>query len=307
MDPTPAYLTLKGKGELTGRAEEARLALANCALCPRRCQVNRSAGDRGACGIGRRARVSSFGAHFGEEDPLRGWRGSGTIFFSGCNLHCQFCQNAAISQEVKGSYVDRSDLGEMMLELQDQGCHNLNLVSPTHVLPQILEGLVYAADRGLELPLVYNSGGFDRVSSLRLLDGVVDIYMPDMKYADPGLGKALSLVEDYPQVNRQAVLEMHRQVGDLQCNSKGIAQRGLLIRHLLLPEAAEGTRQILEFIAREVSQSTYLNLMDQYRPAYRAREHPQLRGRVSSEEVKELKALARSLGLTRLDGSPGAC
>jgi putative pyruvate formate lyase activating enzyme len=297
-----AYRKLVESGELAHRIQRLRDDLQSCEICPRRCRVNRVKGELGSCRIGRRAVVSSAGPHYGEEDPLRGRRGSGTIFFAGCNLHCKYCQNASISQRAAGDPVEPPELAEIMLSLQDRGCHNINLVSPTHVAVQILEAVHLAAERGLTLPLVYNSGGYDKLSTLELLDGVVDIYMPDMKYADAETARKFSAVENYPRINRQAVLEMHRQVGDLQLSPEGIGQRGLLVRHLLLPESAAGTGQILKFIAEEVSRDTYLNLMDQYRPAYRADLYPVLRKRISRSELTAAVEKARTLGLHRLDG-----
>lgn len=228
-------------------------------------------------------------------------KGSGTIFFSGCNLHCQYCQNASISQQVKGEAVDRAALAEIMLDLQNRGCHNINFVSPTHVLPQIIAAISEAARKGLRIPLVYNSGGYDSVSTLKLLDGIIDIYMPDMKYAHPESGRKFSRTADYPAHNQQAVLEMHRQVGDLELSDEGIAERGLLIRHLILPGEIAGTEDILEFIVDQVSPDTYLNLMDQYRPAYLANRYPVLQKRISRTHYQEMKEKARALGLWRLD------
>lgn len=297
-----AYRKLLESGELKTRIQTLTDDLKSCEICPRDCRVNRTEGELGSCRVGRRALVSSAGPHYGEEDPLRGWRGSGTIFFAGCNLHCRYCQNASISQRAAGDPVEPRELGEIMLDLQDRGCHNINLVSPTHVAAQILEALFHAARGGLKIPLVYNSGGYDKQSTLKLLDGVVDIYMPDMKYADERIARKFSAVEDYPRINREAVLEMHRQVGDLQLSPEGLAQRGLLVRHLLLPEGSAGTEQILEFLAEKVSQNTYLNLMDQYRPAYRADLFPVLRKRITRREYEEAVEQAKNLGLRRLDG-----
>lgn len=297
-----AYRRLADSGKLAQRIQILRDELKSCEICPRRCRVNRVEGELGSCRVGRRAVVSSASPHFGEEDPLRGWRGSGTIFFAGCNLHCKYCQNASISQRAAGDPVEPAELAEIMLSLQRRGCHNINLVSPTHVTAQILEAVQHAAEGGLEIPLVYNSGGYDKLSTLELLDGVVDIYMPDMKYADEEIARRFSAVEDYPRINQQAVVEMHRQVGDLQLSPEGIARRGLLVRHLLLPEDAAGTEQILKFIAEEVSRDTYLNLMDQYRPAYRADLFPVLRKRISRAEFSAAVEKAREFGLRRLDG-----
>jgi putative pyruvate formate lyase activating enzyme len=270
-------------------------------VCARACRVNRRVGELGACRTGMRARVSSYGAHFGEESPLRGWNGSGTIFFARCNLHCQYCQNSDISQTDDGEEVEPEELASIMLRLQAAGCHNINLVSPSHVVPQILLALLVAARAGLRLPLVYNTGGYDSLTTLRLLDGVVDIYMPDMKYADAEAAERYSQVANYPEVNRAAVREMHRQVGDLRIDDNGLAMRGLLIRHLVLPGGLAGTDQVVPFLAEEISRSTYLNIMDQYRPAYHASRYPELNRRVSREEYLAALRMALEAGLSRLD------
>jgi putative pyruvate formate lyase activating enzyme len=248
-----------------------------------------------------RAVVSSFNPHFGEEAPLVGRGGSGTIFFTHCNLRCDYCQNYDISQLGHGEEVEPEDLARMMLYLQEMGCHNINLVSPTHVVPQILAGLLIAAEAGLRLPLVYNTGGYDALGTLQLLDGVVDIYMPDMKYADAEIGWTYSHVRDYPRHNQAAVREMHRQVGDLVLDEDGVARRGLLVRHLVLPEGLAGTAQIVRFLAEEISRNTYLNIMDQYRPCYRAHERPPLNRRITRQEYEEAVRLALEAGLHRLD------
>jgi putative pyruvate formate lyase activating enzyme len=297
----PAYLSLLRKGELERRATEALGRLEACDLCARACLVNRRRGELGACHTGERARVSSYGPHHGEEVPLRGWRGSGTIFFSRCNLHCQYCQNFEISQADDGDEVEPEALAAMMLRLQAAGCHNVNLVSPSHVVPQTLVALLVAAQAGLRLPLVYNTGGYDSLSALRLLDGVVDIYMPDMKYADAAVAERYSRVANYPEVNREAVREMHRQVGDLRIDRNGLAVRGLLVRHLVLPGGLAGTADIVRFLGEEVSRATYLNLMDQYRPAYRADRFPELNRRVTREEHRAAVRMAQEAGLSRLD------
>ena len=245
--------------------------------------------------------VSSYGPHFGEEAPLVGRHGSGTIFFTYCNLRCVFCQNYSISQLGEGSVVDREELAGMMLSLQAKGCHNINLVSPTHVVPYILEALELAASRGLHLPLVYNTGGYDSLETLELLDGIVDIYMPDMKYSDEKTAEQLSGIKGYPQLNRAAVKEMHRQVGDLQLDESGVAQRGLLVRHLVLPNRLAGTEEVVQFLAQEVSTNTYLNIMAQYRPYYKAFDMPQLARPVNRQEFAEAIDLAHQQGLSRLD------
>ena len=275
--------------------------LAECRLCPRQCRVNRLAGESGECQITAQAMVSSYGPHFGEEAPLVGRHGSGTIFFTYCNLHCRFCQNYTISQLGEGDTADRRELAAMMLSLQAKGCHNINLVSPTHVVPYILEALVLAIDDGLQLPIVYNSGGYDSVETLELLDGIVDIYMPDMKYADEKTAAKLSGIKNYPEVNRAAVREMHRQVGDLEIDEQGVARRGLLVRHLVLPNRLAGTREVVRFLAREVSTNTYLNIMDQYHPCYQASVVRPISRSITGDEFQEAVDLAHQQGLVRLD------
>ncbi len=297
-----AYLKVLRTGELERRVEEARGMLEECRLCGRECRVNRLESFKGAaCRTGRKAVVSSFNAHFGEEDPLVGEHGSGTIFFTNCNLHCQYCQNYEISQMGEGREVEPEELAAMMLHLQGRGCHNVNFVSPTHVVPQILEALLIAAEKGLTVPLVHNTGGYDSLEALRLLDGIVDIYMPDMKYADEETGRKYSKVKQYPQVNQAAVKEMHRQVGDLMMDERGIAQRGLLVRHLVLPHGLAGTGEIVRFLSQEVSLNSYLNVMSQYRPTYKAHEYMEIDRPPSAEELQEAVDLAREAGLHRLD------
>jgi putative pyruvate formate lyase activating enzyme len=294
----PSYLKLRRSGELAERARRAVERLASCDLCARYCRVDRVASLKGAvCRTGRHAVVSSLGAHHGEEDPLRGFRGSGTIFFSWCNLRCIFCQNWEISQKGVGQEVDAEHLAGMMLSLQTRGCHNLNFVTPSHVVAQILEALVIAAGAGLRLPLVYNTGGYDSLEALELLDGVVDIYMPDLKYGDSEAAHRYSHVRDYWEVNRVAVKEMHRQVGDLVVDSQGVAVRGLLVRHLVLPEDLANTEQVLAFLAEEISSGTYLNLMDQYHPSHRADRVPELDRVISTDEYRRALELARRYGL----------
>ncbi len=275
--------------------------LEECHLCPRRCGANRLDGESGECHVTNQAIVSSYGPHFGEEAPLVGRFGSGTIFFTYCNLRCVFCQNYTISQLGEGNMVDQDQLAEMMLSLQVKGCHNINLVSPTHVVPFILEALELAASNGLHLPLVYNTGGYDSTETLELLDGIVDVYMPDMKYAEEKTAEHLSGIKDYPLVNRAAVSEMHRQVGDLQMDEMGVAQRGLLVRHLVLPNHLSGTREVVQYLAGEISRDTYLNVMAQYHPCYKANDIPQLTRPVSREEFSEAIDMAHQAGLFRLD------
>ena len=302
MDRLAAYLGLAASGELAKRAAAAYRRLEDCDLCARYCRVNRRRGIEGAvCRTGERAVVASYGPHHGEEDPLRGRGGSGTIFFSWCNLRCVFCQNWDISQRGIGREVEPREIADMMLELQARGCHNINLVSPSHVVAQIIAAVSDAAARGLRLPLVYNTGGYDSPEALALLDGIVDIYMPDMKYGDSALARKYSKVRSYVEVNRAAVKEMHRQVGDLVLDENGIAQRGLLVRHLVMPHGIAGTEQVLAFLAGEISTNTYLNLMDQYRPYHRACEFPELARPITRAEYREALAIAARHGLARLD------
>ena len=297
----PAYLRLLRSGELKRRVVRAYARLEACDICARECGVNRRVSAEGAgCNTGERAVVSSYGPHFGEEDPLVGKGGSGTIFFSWCNLKCQYCQNYEISQAGAGREVEPEELARMMLSLQSQGCHNINFVSPSHTGPQILAGLLIAAEAGLHLPLVYNTGGYDSLETLALLDGVVDIYMPDCKYADAEVGRRFSKISNYPAVNQAAVQEMQRQVGDLTVDSRGVAQRGLLVRHLVLPRDLAGTEEIVRFLREQVSPNTYINVMAQYRPCYRAHDLPPLDRPTSSDEYAEAVRLAQEAGL-RLD------
>ncbi len=296
----PAYLTLAESGELSKRVTAAWRRMKNCDLCARYCHVDRMATIKGAvCRTGRRAIVHGHGPHHGEEDPLRGRLGSGTIFFSWCNLRCVYCQNWDISQKGLGRKVEPDQLAAMMLSLQGQGCHNINFVTPSHVVAQIIEAVEIAANEGLRLPLVYNTGGYDSLEALQLLDGIIDIYMPDLKYDDSDKAHSYSHVRDYVEVNRAAVKEMHRQVGDLVVDENGIAQRGLLVRHLVLPNDVAGTDRVLEFLADEISTDTYVNIMDQYRPCYRANDYPALNRSLTSREYARARATAASLGLHR--------
>jgi putative pyruvate formate lyase activating enzyme len=289
-------------GELEKRVQIAYYHLEDCDLCARYCHVNRFETLKGAvCRTGERAVVCSFGAHHGEEDPLRGSRGSGTLFFSWCNLRCVFCQNWEISQKGLGREVEPEAIADMLLKLQQQGCHNINFVTPSHVVAQLLAAVLMAARRGLRLPLVYNTGGYDSLEALTLLDGVIDIYMPDMKYGDSETAHRYSHVRNYWEVNKAAVKEMHRQVGDLVLDDRGIAQRGLLVRHLVLPEDLANTEKVLAFIATEISPDTYLNIMDQYHPCYRADEYPPLDRSITQSEYLRALGIARRYGLHRLD------
>jgi putative pyruvate formate lyase activating enzyme len=303
----PAYMTLYRSGELQRRAEVAIASLAECLVCPRDCGVNRLADKTAACKTGRYARVGSFFPHFGEEDCLRGWRGSGTIFFSWCNLRCVFCQNFDISQDGEGADVRPRQLAAMMLDLQKRGCHNINFVTPEHVVPQILEALPIAVEGGLRLPLVYNTSAYDSMASLAHMDGIIDIYMPDFKFWDERLSLRYLKAKDYPDAARRVVKEMHRQVGDLTFDEHGLAQRGVLVRHLVMPGEIAGSAEIMRFLAEEVSPNTYVNVMAQYYPA----------GKVSAEKYEEINRhtigaeyqagvrLAREAGLRLDERRPG--
>lgn len=293
------FLSLHSRGELARRIERALQILESCTLCPRRCGIDRTRDRRGECRIGRHAVVSSAGPHFGEEPPLVGRRGSGTIFFSGCTLRCDFCQNSEISQAPTGEEVSAERLASLMLGLQEQGCHNINFVSPTHVIAQIIEALPLAVEGGLRIPLVYNSGGYDFPETLALLEGVVDIYMPDAKYGADEPGERYSHVSHYWDWNRKSMREMQRQAGVLEIDSHGIARRGLLIRHLVLPDGRAYSEEVLRFIARELSVDSYVNIMDQYYPCYRASLHPELYRGITGEEFERVTAFARALGLHR--------
>lgn len=284
---------------LHDRARAALARLKACDICPRRCGADRSSGEVGFCRSGRKARVACFAPHFGEEAPLVGRGGSGTIFFSGCNLACVYCQNYEISQENQGTEVDAPALAAMMLQLQDQGCHNINFVTPTHVVPQILEALLLARTEGLAIPLVYNSGGYDSMETLRLLDGIFDIYMPDAKYGSDGPAIAYSSAPGYTEIIKAALREMHRQVGDLVIDEDGIARRGLLVRHLLLPGDAAGAAEVIRFISEEISGRTYLNIMDQYRPEYQSCRFSELCRPVSRQEYAWALRMAAKAGLLR--------
>jgi putative pyruvate formate lyase activating enzyme len=302
-DFAPAYLSLHRTGELRRRAREAIESLASCRVCPRDCGVDRLADKTAACKTGRYARVGSYFAHFGEEDCLRGWNGSGTIFFSWCNLRCQFCQNYDISHIGHGEETRPERLAEMMLELQDEGCHNVNFVTPEHVVPQILEALPLAVEGGLRLPIVYNTSAYDSMDSLRQMDGVVDIYMPDFKIWDSRTALKYLLAKDYPEAARRAIKEMHRQVGDLKIDEHGLAKRGVLVRHLVMPGAVGGTREIMGFLAREVSPHTYVNIMTQYYPAGKVsrEKYPEINRGITRQEHADAIAAAQEAGLYRFD------
>jgi putative pyruvate formate lyase activating enzyme len=301
-DRDPSYLALFHSGELSARAERALALLdGRCLVCPRLCKVDRLADHPGLCKVGRRAVVASYFAHFGEEDCLRGWLGSGTIFFSGCNLRCVFCQNHDISWRLQGERAGPRRLAAMMLELQAAGCHNINWVTPEHVVPQILEGLALAVDRGLRLPTVYNTSSYDSLDSLELLDGVVDIYMPDFKLWSSELSRRYLAKRDYAEVARRTIKEMHRQVGDLVFDEHGLARRGLLVRHLVMPGLVDETEAILGWIARELGRETYVDVMAQYYPSGRTGEFTEIDRHLYRSEFEQALAVADDLGLRRLD------
>jgi putative pyruvate formate lyase activating enzyme len=284
---------------LKDRASEAISLLESCQICPRHCHVNRLKGELGFCRGGRHARIYSYAPHFGEEPPLVGTRGSGTIFFSGCNLACVFCQNYKISQLDQGNEVRAIGLATIMKKLQDLGCHNINCVTPTHYVPQILEALIIARSMGLTVPLVYNSGGYDTVETLRLLDGIFNIYMPDMKYGSDEMALKYSSAPEYTRYAKAAILEMHSQVGDLEIDDGGVATTGLLVRHLVLPKSAAGTAEVVRFLSQEVSGNTYLNVMDQYRPEYKACGCSELNRSLTAQEYGEAVQMAADASLTR--------
>ncbi len=298
--PRISYLSLLKSGELASRVTQARDRLRRCRVCPRHCNVDRLEGELGACHVGAQAFVASYGPHFGEETPLRGRGSSGTIFFGSCNLRCVYCQNYEISQLREGHDVTPQELASMMLDLQARGCQNVKLVTPSHQVPQILAGLLVAAEQGLHIPLVYNTSSYDDLDTLGLMDGIVDIYLPDFKYADATIALQYSKVESYPAIAKAAIKEMHRQVGDLMLDSEGVAIRGILLRHLVLPEGLAGTAHIMRFLGEEISKDTYVNIMDQYRPCHRAYLHPPLDRRITRDEFDEAVRLAKACGLHRL-------
>jgi putative pyruvate formate lyase activating enzyme len=295
-----AYLNLNESGELDKRIEELTRILENCELCSRKCRVNRLEGEEGYCRSGRDLLVSSYNPHFGEERPLVGFNGSGTIFLGGCNLLCLYCQNYEISHLMEGAVISEVKVAEIMLDLQHRGCHNINFVTPTHFSPQIVKSIKIASEKGLRVPIVWNCGGYENVDVIKLLNGIVDIYMPDIKYGNNESAKKYSNVPDYFERCKEAVKEMHSQVGDLMCDEDGIGLRGLLVRHLVLPEDLSGSEEVLKFL-KELSGDTYLNVMDQYRPEGRAYECKELGRCITSEEFNKAVEIAKKLGLQRLD------
>jgi putative pyruvate formate lyase activating enzyme len=297
----PSYLAVHESGELVRRAEEAVAALESCLTCPRNCGVNRLEDQAQVCNTGRLARVSSYFPHLGEEDCLRGWNGSGTIFFSFCNLKCVFCQNHDLSQTGEGVEVEPGELAAMMLDLQRVGCHNINFVTPEHLVPQILEALPLAVDGGLRLPIVYNTSAYDSMESLGWLDGVVDIYMPDFKLWERSSALRFLKAKDYPEVARRVLLEMHRQVGPLEIDPRGLARRGVLVRHLVMPGLLEESEEIFRFLSRELSPDTYVNVMGQYRPEFQTAKYPEIHRRPTAEEMSVARRLFHEAGLHRID------
>ncbi len=296
----PAYIELYRNGKLEERIEKAQKLLKECQLCPRRCKVNRLENKLGVCKIGRLPKVSSYNPHFGEEPPLVGIHGSGTIFITSCNLGCVFCQNYDISHLGEGYEVSIERFAQMMTELQNIGCHNINFVTPTHVVPQILEALPLAIGNGLKTPLVYNSGGYDLADTLRFLEGVFDIYMPDFKFSDDDVAAKLCKARDYPQIAMYAIKEMHMQVGDLLLDERGVAVRGLIVRHLVMPNGLAGTRKVMRFLAQNISKNTYVNIMDQYHPCGLAHKYPEINRYINTKEFEEALQIAREEGIHRL-------
>ena len=310
LDPfEPSYLSLRRSGEIAARVKSALDGLGDCCACPRRCHVDRASGETRVCGTGRYALVASVGPHLGEEACLRGWNGSGTIFFARCNLRCVFCQNWDISQGRAGSERSASQIADLMIALQAHGCHNINFVTPEHVVPQVIEAIAEAVQRGLSIPIVYNTSGYDSLESLHLLDGLVDIYMPDFKFWQPDTSRRYLKAKDYPKHAREAILEMHRQVGVLRFGPDGVARRGVLVRHLVVPGLLEETRAIFEWLARDVSPDTFVNIMGQYRPENLVGQKgkdgsirfAEINRRPSGDEMSRAYRTAREAGLWRFD------
>jgi putative pyruvate formate lyase activating enzyme len=284
--------------DIIERVEKAYELLRDCKVCSRRCGVDRLNGERGICQVGKNPVVSSYNVHFGEEPPISGTRGSGTIFFTSCNLRCIYCQNFPISQLDNGLEVTTKDLARMMISLQSRGCHNINLVTPSHFVPQITEAVSFAWEMGFDLPLVYNSSGYDSIEALRLLEGIIDIYLPDMRYSDNRVAKRLSSAEDYVEVNREALKEMYRQAGNLVTDEEGIAKKGLLIRHLILPNDLAGSKKTFRFIKEEISPEAYVSLMGQYFPSFKASDDVSISRKIIKEEYELAKESFFESGLT---------
>lgn len=297
MSKYPIYLEAYSNGKLKETADKAFEMLKSCSICPRKCSVDRSKNETGFCKTGLRAKVCSFLPHHGEEPPVSGKRGSGTIFFSNCNMGCFYCQNYEFSQQGQGREVENEELADFMLQLQEAGVHNINLVTPTHVMPQILKSLLIAARKGLNIPLLYNTSGYELAQVIKMLDGIVDIYMPDMRYADEECAKKYSQAPDYPKNNRESVKEMHRQVGIARINEEGFIEKGLIIRHLVLPCGISGTQETMEFISRELSPETYVSLMSQYMPYYKAHKFGELSRRLTETEYDQAQETMAKYGL----------
>ncbi|MFC2119567.1 radical SAM protein [Bacteroidota bacterium] len=295
----PLYLEKLTPNDLEERSEALHKLFEECRICPNECMAKRSEGETGDCHSTDEVIISSVGAHYGEEPPLVGTHGSGTIFLTNCNLSCEFCQNHDISHLGIGEEVSIEDLARSMLKLQQHGCHNINFVTPTHFTPQIVDALILAIEKGMELPIVYNCGGYESVETLKLLENIIDIYMPDIKYSVNGNALRFSGIQNYWDVVTKALKEMHQQVGDLKITKRGIAQRGLLIRHLVLPNDVAGSKKVIDFVADEISTSSYINIMDQYRPAYNAIKHEKLNRRITPSEYKEVVDYAFGKGLMR--------
>ncbi|HET6460330.1 MAG TPA: radical SAM protein [Syntrophales bacterium] len=297
----PSYLRLYREGKLQDRIDRAVELVRDCSLCPRECHVNRLSGELGFCRTGEKAKVASLHAHFGEESPLVGTGGSGTIFFRSCNLLCYFCQNYDISHDAGGGEVKPEDLADMMLSLQRRGCHNINFVTPSHVVPQILQGLFIAIECGLKVPLVYNTGGYDKVETLKILEDVFDIYMPDFKFWEARWSEKFCKAHDYRDIAKAAIKEMHRQVGDLFIDESGVAEKGLLVRHLVMPNDVSNTKEVMTFLADRISEDTYVNVMDQYHPCGKAMLDPAINRRLTRREYAEAIRHTKGAGLHRLD------
>ncbi|MBN1566830.1 MAG: radical SAM protein [Acidobacteria bacterium] len=298
----PSYLKAERDGRLARLEKEFWGILENCRLCPRVCGVNRLKEQKGFCSSTARLKIASFGPHFGEERPLVGTGGSGTIFFSNCNLLCCFCQNWEINHRGDGNYVTHADLANMMLSLQRRGCHNVNLVTPTHVVPHIIKALRIAIGKGFALPLVYNNGGYDSLETIRMLDGIIDIYLPDFKYQDGAqAAKYSSGASNYPEIAAATIKEMHRQVSELQLDSKGLARRGLIIRHLVMPDNIAGTDRFVKWVAKELGVSSYVNIMGQYHPEYKAFDYPEISRRITNQEWTQAISWAKDAGLIHTD------
>jgi len=313
IDPfEPAYLALDRSGELASRVQAAQRLLDDCTACPRECHAVRSAGETGICRTGRLALVASAAPHFGEEDCLRGQRGSGTVFFGFCNLQCVYCQNWDISQQGRGRESPADRIADLMLSLQYEGCHNINFVTPEHVVPQVIEAIGEAVERGLEVPIVYNTSAYDSLDSLSLFDGIVDIYMPDFKFWNPETARRLTGAEDYPQRAREAIVEMHRQVGPLKFGPDGVARRGVLVRHLVMPGQRDESAAIFRFLAEQVSVDTFVNVMAQYHPENEVgrlgrgggRKHAEINRRPRQDEIAAAYQAAKDAGLRRFDRRP---